>query len=80
MGGLVVVVAVLLSTLCLADIYNPFVWVTCGITLAYGALGFVDDFKKVRIKNSAGVRAKTKMAWQIMFAAGFTWLLMATNS
>lgn len=79
MGGLVIVFAVLLSTLCFANLTNSYVWITCGITLAYGTLGFIDDFKKVRVKNSAGVRAKTKIVWQILFAAGFSWLLIALN-
>ncbi|MCL4133301.1 UNVERIFIED_CONTAM: hypothetical protein GTU68_050148 [Idotea baltica] len=79
MGGLIIVFAVLLSTLCFADLTNSLVWITCGITLAYAALGFIDDYEKVRVKNSVGVRAKTKLLWQILFAAGFTWLLVATN-
>ncbi|MCB0324040.1 MAG: phospho-N-acetylmuramoyl-pentapeptide-transferase [Bdellovibrionales bacterium] len=70
MGGLVVVLAVIVSTLCFADLTNAYVWVTLGLTLSYGALGFIDDFTKVKGKHSRGVSAKTKLAWQIVLAAG----------
>lgn len=76
MGGIVVVMSVVLSVLLFADLTNIYVWVTLGVTVFYGALGFVDDFRKVRVKNSAGVRAKTKMAWQLSIAAVFTALLI----
>ena len=79
MGGLIVVIAVLLATILFADLTNSLVWITCGVTLSYGALGFIDDFRKVRVRSSAGVRAKTKLLWQILFAAGFVWLLLALN-
>ena len=76
MGGVVIVVAIIFSTLMLADLRNVYVWVVVGITAGYGLLGFVDDFKKVTIKNSAGVRAKTKLVWQIFIAAAFVLLLL----
>lgn len=71
MGGLVVVLAVVLSTLCFVDLSNIYVWVTLGVTASYAVLGFVDDLKKVKGKNSDGVRAKTKLVWQIVLAAAF---------
>jgi phospho-N-acetylmuramoyl-pentapeptide-transferase len=77
MGGVVVVLAVVLSTLFFADLGNIYVWTVVGITVAYGGLGFVDDFKKVQVKNSKGVRAKTKLAWQVLFATLFTLILLA---
>lgn len=76
MGGVVVVFAVALSTLFFADINNIYIWVTVGITLLYGCLGFVDDFKKVRVKNSKGVRAKTKLVWQFGIATILVIILM----
>ncbi len=76
MGGVVVVLAVVLSTLFFADLTNIYVWAVVGITLGYGALGFVDDFKKVQVNNSKGVRAKTKLVWQILLASVFIFLLL----
>lgn len=75
MGGLVVVLAVLLSTLMFADLSNAYVWVTVGLTLSYGILGFLDDYRKVNKKSSKGVSARTKFLWQVAIAAGFIELL-----
>ena len=51
MGGVVVVLSVVGSTLCFADLTNVYVWVTVGLTLSYAALGFADDLRKVRVKT-----------------------------
>lgn len=69
MGGVVVVFSVLLSTFLFADLTNTYVWTVMGLTLSYAALGFVDDFRKIQGKNSKGVRAKTKLFWQVAIAA-----------
>jgi phospho-N-acetylmuramoyl-pentapeptide-transferase len=76
MGGLVVVVAVVLSTLLFADLSNIYVWATVGLTLAYAGLGFVDDFEKVSGKNRKGITAKTKLIWQIALALVFVGILV----
>ncbi|MCB0359376.1 MAG: phospho-N-acetylmuramoyl-pentapeptide-transferase, partial [Bdellovibrionales bacterium] len=69
MGGIVVVGSVLTATLLLADLTNTYVWAVVGVTAFYALLGFIDDYKKVRVQNSKGVRAKTKLVWQIVAAA-----------
>ena len=69
MGGLVVVLAVVLSTLCFADLRNTYIWVTVGVTVLYAVLGFVDDYRKVRGQNSKGIRPRTKLLWQFISAA-----------
>lgn len=69
MGGLVVVVAIAVSTLLFADLDNVFVWSAIGLMLGYGALGFRDDYLKVSKKNTKGVSARAKMFWQITIAA-----------
>ena len=81
MGGVVLVLAIILSTLLLADLNNLYVWVVVVLTALYGLLGFVDDFKKVRKKNTKGVRAKTKLVWQILIAtvAVLTLVLYGNN-
>ncbi len=76
MGGVVVVLGVVLSTLFFANLTNIYIWAVIGITLSYAGLGFIDDFEKIRESNSKGVTAKTKLAWQIFFAAVFIILLM----
>ncbi len=69
MGGLVVVASVAVSTLLFADLTNIYVWTIIGVLLGYGTLGFVDDYIKVMGKNSKGIKARTKMAWQMGIAA-----------
>lgn len=68
MGGVLILGAVLVSTLLCARPFNPFVAV-CACTMgACGLLGFCDDFKKVREKKSDGVSARTKLFWQLVIA------------
>ncbi len=66
----------MLSVLSFADLGNLYVWVTLGLMISYAALGFIDDFKKVRVQNARGVRAKTKLVWQVLLAMSFTALLI----
>ncbi|OVE79794.1 phospho-N-acetylmuramoyl-pentapeptide-transferase, partial [bacterium J17] len=79
MGGLVVVAAVVLSTFFFADLFNIYVWTMLGIMVLYGALGFIDDFKKVSVKNSVGVRAKTKLLWQFTIAISLLLLIIQSE-
>lgn len=72
MGGLVLLASVLLSTLLFADLTNPYVWTVLGVTVFYGALGFIDDFSKVKVQDSKGIKARTKLLWQ--FAGAFAFL------
>ena len=76
MGGLVVVFAVVFSTLMLADIKNPYVWILLGQTICYGVLGFIDDYSKVRDKSSKGVSARAKLYWQFGIAFVFVSLIV----
>ena len=64
MGGLVILGGVLVATLLLADLTNLFVWLTIAMVLAYGALGFLDDWRKVTKQNTKGVPGKVKLLWQ----------------
>ncbi|RMG40260.1 MAG: phospho-N-acetylmuramoyl-pentapeptide-transferase [Candidatus Dadabacteria bacterium] len=76
MGGVVVILAVTLSTLFLADLTNKYVWLTLGVMLSFAALGFVDDWRKVNQQNSRGVPGKVKLFWQICISALAGWLLL----
>jgi phospho-N-acetylmuramoyl-pentapeptide-transferase len=68
MGGVLLLVALALSSLLWGDLRNPFVWLTLGVTAAYGALGFLDDFLKIRDRSSRGVRGKPKLLFQFAVA------------
>ncbi len=69
MGGVLIIIAILLPTVLWADPANPFVWITVFSTLAYGAIGFADDYIKVVQRRSLGLTARAKLLWQGLAAA-----------
>lgn len=64
MGGALILVAIAVSTLLWADLSNKFVWVVLATTLGFGAIGWVDDWRKVVHRNPKGLSAKEKYFWQ----------------
>ena len=64
MGGVLVLIAIGISTLLWADLSNRFVWVVMIVTLGYGAVGWVDDYRKVVYKDPEGMRSREKYFWQ----------------
>jgi phospho-N-acetylmuramoyl-pentapeptide-transferase len=64
MGGVLIGIAILLPTVLWSDPANPFVWITVFSTLAFGAIGFADDYIKVVQKRSMGLTARAKLLWQ----------------
>jgi len=68
MGGALILVAVAIATLLWADLANRYIWVVLLVTLSFGAIGWVDDYRKLVLKNSAGISAGTKLAWQSAIA------------
>ncbi len=75
MGGLLILCSLSVSVLLWADLSNRAIWIVLGVTLGYGALGFADDYLKVREGHSAGVRARTKLFWQWLLAFGVAFLI-----
>jgi phospho-N-acetylmuramoyl-pentapeptide-transferase len=64
MGGALILVAIGASTLLWADLRNRFVWITLGVTMAFGLIGFWDDYLKLVVGNSRGLIARYKYFWQ----------------
>ena len=64
MGGLLILVSILASTLLWMDLGNRFVWIALLVTLAFGAIGWVDDYRKVVEGNPKGLPARQKYLWQ----------------
>ncbi len=64
MGGALILVAIGISTLLWSDLSNRFVWIVLLVTLGFGAIGWVDDYRKVVHRNPAGLSAKAKYFWQ----------------
>jgi phospho-N-acetylmuramoyl-pentapeptide-transferase len=65
MGGILINIAILIPTILWADIFNPYIWIILFVTFAYGAIGFVDDYRKLAKKQNEGLTAKEKFSMQI---------------
>ncbi|MDN5862241.1 MAG: phospho-N-acetylmuramoyl-pentapeptide-transferase [Salinisphaera sp.] len=81
MGGALIIAAVLVSTLLWADIANQWVWIAVLVTAAFGAIGFVDDYRKLKYGRSEGLSARAKFFWQsVVGALAALWLYLGANS
>jgi len=67
MGGALIIASIAVSTLLWADLHNRYVWLVLGVTVAFGAIGFYDDYKKLVLKDSRGLAARWKYFWQSVF-------------
>ncbi|MCF8150938.1 MAG: phospho-N-acetylmuramoyl-pentapeptide-transferase [Burkholderiaceae bacterium] len=64
MGGALILISLGVSTLLWADLSNRFIWIVLIVTLGFGAVGWVDDWRKVVYRNPDGLSARTKFFWQ----------------
>ena len=64
MGGVLILICITVSTLLWADLSNRFVWIVLAVTLGFGAIGWVDDWRKVVYKDPEGMRSREKYFWQ----------------
>jgi len=64
MGGVLILIAIGISTLLWSDLGNRFVWIVLLVTLGFGAIGWVDDYRKVVYKDPNGMRSREKYFWQ----------------
>ena len=78
MGGALILLAVLGSTVLWADLDNRYVWIVIVTTVAFGAIGWVDDYRKVVRKDTRGLPARWKYLWQSVAALACTVLLFTT--
>lgn len=68
MGGSLILLSIAISTLCWADLSNRYVWVVLLVTLSFGVIGLIDDYKKVIYNNPKGLSAKYKYLSQSLVA------------
>ncbi|MDB5929212.1 MAG: phospho-N-acetylmuramoyl-pentapeptide-transferase, partial [Polaromonas sp.] len=64
MGGVLILLAIGISTLLWFDLSNRFVWIVLVVTLGFGAIGWADDWRKVVLKDPEGMRSREKYMWQ----------------
>lgn len=82
MGGALIIAAISVSTLLWADLENLYVWVVLLVTLWFGVIGYVDDYRKLVLQNPAGISAKQKLLWQSIaaIAAGIVLYVAARSN
>ena len=68
MGGALILVILVVTTLLWGDLTNRYVWLVILVTLSFGAIGWVDDYLKISRKNTEGLIARWKYFWQSVFA------------
>jgi phospho-N-acetylmuramoyl-pentapeptide-transferase len=78
MGGALIIVAILVSTLLWADLRDRFVWVAIAVTLGFGAVGFYDDYLKLVVGNSRGLAPRWKYCLQSLLGLGAAVFLYRT--
>jgi phospho-N-acetylmuramoyl-pentapeptide-transferase len=81
MGGALILIAIVVSTVLWADLENQFIWIVLFVTLAYGVIGFVDDYRKLVLQDPKGLSARQKLFWQSASAiiAAVALYMMATD-
>jgi phospho-N-acetylmuramoyl-pentapeptide-transferase len=68
MGGALILFSLSMSTLLLADLRNFYVWLALAVTLGFAAIGFADDWRKIRHRRSLGLTGRQKLFWQFVVA------------
>jgi phospho-N-acetylmuramoyl-pentapeptide-transferase len=77
MGGALILVAIMITTLLWADLSNHYIWTVLLTTLGFGIIGWIDDYRKVVHRNSKGLSASAKLLWQSLIACCVAWYLVS---
>jgi phospho-N-acetylmuramoyl-pentapeptide-transferase len=76
MGGLLILVAVIVSTFLWMELANPYVWACLLVTAGFGLIGFLDDYDKIKKESHAGLSGKTRLALEFVIAGFATWIIV----
>lgn len=68
MGGVLIIISVVITDLLFADLLNPYIWLLFFVLIGTGAIGFIDDYRKLVYKNSKGLSGRKKMLFQALIA------------
>ncbi len=81
MGGALILMSIAITVLLWGDLENRFIWVVLGVTVAFGAIGWIDDYRKVVRRNPKGLSARAKFFWQsVIGLAAAAYLAMLAQS
>jgi phospho-N-acetylmuramoyl-pentapeptide-transferase len=75
MGGVLILLSIAMATLLWFDLSNRFVWIVLIVTLGFGAIGWVDDWRKVVRKDPEGMPSREKYLWQSLIGLVLLWRL-----
>ncbi|MGH8455572.1 MAG: phospho-N-acetylmuramoyl-pentapeptide-transferase [Stenotrophobium sp.] len=79
MGGVLILAAITVSTLLWANLDNRFIWCALLVTISFGAVGFADDYIKIKYKNPKGLPARKKYFWLSLAGLGVSVLIYVTH-
>jgi phospho-N-acetylmuramoyl-pentapeptide-transferase len=80
MGGVLILLSITISCLLWGDLRQLSLWVVLLVTLGYGLIGFIDDYRKLVLKNSKGLAGRWKLFWQSLIAIVALWFLYSNNT
>lgn len=80
MGGLMILLGILVSTLLWANLLNPYVWLVLAVTISFGAIGLYDDYLKVTKASTKGFPGKVKFTLECLIAAGVSIIFVKIGS
>jgi phospho-N-acetylmuramoyl-pentapeptide-transferase len=80
MGGLLVVTSIVVPTLLWVDLKNQYVWIALLGLLAFGAIGFIDDYAKITKQRNLGLTFRQKLSWQILCAMMISFFLLVMHA
>ncbi|MEO6198337.1 MAG: phospho-N-acetylmuramoyl-pentapeptide-transferase [Sphingomicrobium sp.] len=80
MGGLLILIAVTVSVMLWMEFANPYVWACLLVTTGFGAIGFLDDYDKVRKSHHKGISGKLRLLLEFIIAGFATWLIVRSGS
>ena len=76
MGGLLILISVSISVLLWMDLTNAYVWACLLVTVGFGAIGFLDDYDKLKKAHHAGIPGKLRLVLEFLIAGFATWLMV----
>jgi phospho-N-acetylmuramoyl-pentapeptide-transferase len=80
MGGLLILIAVIVSVLLWMNLANPYVWACLLVTAGFGVIGWLDDYDKVKKAHHAGLSGRTRLALEFLIAGFATWMIVRNGT